>query len=114
MDLAHLYNVATIENILITEQDVLDQLSNINVNKLPGPDVVTPLKQLSSSICKPLVKLFNKSLELKYLPYIWKQANVTPVLKGKGSADTVDNYRPISLTSAICKCMEKIMFKIHL
>ena len=52
-------SVATIENILITEQDVLDQFSNLNVNKPPGPDGVTPklLKQLSSSICKPLVKL---------------------------------------------------------
>ena len=48
-------HVATIENILITEQDVLDQLSNLNVNQPPGPDGVTPklLKQLSSSICKP-------------------------------------------------------------
>ena len=45
--------VATIENILITEQDVLDQLSNLNINKPLGPDGVTPklLKQISSSIC---------------------------------------------------------------
>ena len=43
-------------NILITEQDVLYQLSNLNVNKPHGPDGVTPklLKQLSYSICKPL------------------------------------------------------------
>ena len=49
--------VATIEDILITEQDVLDQLSNLNVNKPIGQDGLTPklLKQLSSSICKPLV-----------------------------------------------------------
>ena len=32
------------------------------------------------------------------------------VFKGKGSADIVDNYRPISVTSAICKIMEKIVF----
>ena len=37
--------------------------------------------------------------------------NVTPVFKGKGIAYTVDNYRSISLTSAICKIMEKIIFK---
>ena len=99
--------------LLFTEQDVLDQLNNLNVNKPPGPYCVTPelLKQLSSSICKPLVKRFNKSLELKCLSYIRKQANVTPVFKGKSSADTVDNYRPVSFTSAICKIMEKIIFK---
>ena len=33
-----------------------------------------------------------------------------PCFKGEGSADTVDNYRPFSLTSAICKIMEKNIF----
>ena len=105
--------VATIENILITEQDVLDQLSNLNVNKPSGPDLTLKLlKQLSSSICKTLVKFFNKSLEpIKCLPFIRKQANVTPIFKGKGSEDIIHNYRPISLTSAICKIMVKIIFK---
>ena len=89
---------------------MLDQLNILNVNNPPGPDSVTPklLKQISSSICKPLVKLYNKLLELKCLSYI------TPVFKGKGSADTVDNISlsiSISLTSAICKIMEKIIFK---
>ena len=74
--------VATTENIFITEQDVLDQLSNLNVNKPPDPDGVTPklLKLLSSSICKPLIKLFNKSLKLKCLPYIWKKNKCNPCI----------------------------------
>lgn len=63
--------------ILITEPDVLDQLRNLNVNKNPDPDGITPkiIKLTSSAICKPLVKLFDKSLELKFMPNIWKQAN---------------------------------------
>ena len=72
------------------------------------------LKQLSSSICKTLVKFFNKSLEpIKCLPFLRKQANVTPIFKGKGSEDVIHNYRPISLTSAICKIMVKIILNTY-
>ena len=103
----------TIENIFFNEQEVADQLSTLDSSKPPGPDGVTPriLKQINTSISKPLVSLFNKSLKLRCLPNIWKKANVTPVFKGKGDPDMVNNYRPISLTSTICKIMEKIIFK---
>ena len=37
-------------------------------------------------------------------------ANVTPIFK-KGSKKKVENCRPISLTSNICKIMEKIITK---
>ena len=61
-----------------------------------------------------MVKFFNKSLEpIKCLPFIRKQANVTPIFKGKGSEDVIHNYRPISLTSAICKIMVKIILNTY-
>lgn len=49
----------------------------------------------------------------KCLPYIWKQANVTPIFKNNGGFDEPSSYRPISLTSSFCKItsMEKILFK---
>lgn len=37
------------------------------------------------------------------LPYIRKQANVTPMFKNKGGFDVPSSYRPISLTSSFCK-----------
>ena len=40
------------------------------------------------------------------IPQIWKIANVTPLHK-KGSKNDVKNYHPISLTSILCKIMEK-------
>ena len=40
------------------------------------------------------------------LPEQWKQANLTPVSKS-GKKDRVKNYRPISVTSIICRAMEK-------
>ena len=42
------------------------------------------------------------------LPENWKKANVTPLHK-KGPKNQVENYRPISLTSIVCKTMEKII-----
>ena len=37
-----------------------------------------------------------------YVPDDWRTANITPIFK-KGSKSYVGNYRPVSLTSVICK-----------
>ena len=65
------------------------------------------LKELSNELFEPLFLLFSKSLIDGVLPKIWKEAHVTPVnKKGKCSPG---NYRPISLTSVICKTLEKLI-----
>ena len=48
------------------------------------------------------------SLQLKQVPSDWKYANVTPIFK-KGDKSDPGNYRPISLTSQICKVLESII-----
>ena len=40
----------------------------------------------------------------------WKTAYICPVHK-KGARDQVTNYRPISLTSSMCRLMEKILLE---
>ena len=82
-------------------------------SKPPGADGVSPkiLKEITSSISSPLTKLFNLSLQLKQLSDVWKEALITPIFKSKGSAQDITNYRPISITSVICKVLEKIIFK---
>ena len=59
-------------------------------------------------ISTPLVKLFNLSLEEGIIPSEWKEANITPLFK-KGSRDKPDNYRPVSLTSVLCKLFETLI-----
>lgn len=49
------------------------------------------------------------SLEEGKLPNDWKEAAVTLIYKSGDKTDP-KNYRPISLTSVICKCMEGIFF----
>ena len=45
---------------------------------------------------------------MEQIPSAWKTGNITPIHK-KGSKARVENYRPISLTSVVSKCMEKII-----
>ena len=44
-------------------------------------------------------------METMSIPNSWRLANITPLHK-KGPKRTVSNYRPISLTSVVCKTME--------
>ena len=52
--------------------------------------------------------IFRKSLDSGAVPRDWKTANVTPLFK-KGSRHQVSNYRPVSLTSQICKVAESVL-----
>ena len=49
--------------------------------------------------------LFDKTLEHGIIPSDWKLAEVRPIFK-KGKKDNPGNYRPVSLTSIICKIFE--------
>ena len=42
------------------------------------------------------------------VPLEWKKANITPLFN-KGSRNKSENYRPVSLTSMICKLLERLI-----
>ena len=52
--------------------------------------------------------MFNRSLQEGIVPLAWKEANIVPLFK-KGSRNKSVNYRPVSLTSVICKLLETII-----
>ena len=60
-------------------------------------------------IAKPLAILFNKSLEHAKIPDDWRLSNVSPIYKQKGSKSQPGNYRHVSLTSNVCKLMERVV-----
>ena len=100
----------TLDNINCTLDDVAKGLQKLNVNKACGPDKLYPriLKELSDVITKPLHIIFNKTLKEGRVPNDWKLANVTPIFK-KGSRNIRSNYRPVSLTSVVCRILESII-----
>ena len=91
-------------------QDVIDILKNLNIQKSPGPDAIHPavLKECRDELANPLYNLFQASLVTGKIPFDWKTGHISPIFK-KGDQTLAENYRPISLTSVVCKCMEKIV-----
>ena len=63
---------------------------------------------IAEAITVPLTIIFKKTLESGEVPLDWKMANVTAIFK-KGSRKKPENYRPVSLTSHIGKCFERII-----
>ncbi|MCP3679704.1 MAG: reverse transcriptase family protein, partial [Gammaproteobacteria bacterium] len=103
-------NEKALSDIVISESDVLNAINKLKINKTPGPDRISPrvLKQIKCEISRPLAQIFNTSLRTGTVPKDWKIANVTPIFK-KGNKSHPGNYRPISLTSVVCKLLETII-----
>jgi exonuclease III len=100
----------TISTAEITPDEVKKKLQHLKPNKSPGPDHHHPhvFKEAADSLAKPLSIIFNKSLNESTLPGNWKQANISPIFK-KGDKNLPSNYRPVSLTSIVCKVLEMLI-----
>ena len=66
------------------------------------------LIESKSQLKTPLTILYKKCIAEGTLPSEWKDAHETPIYK-KGKKELSNNYRPISLTSIVCKGLEKII-----
>ena len=96
--------------VVITVPMVEKRLKNLDANKSAGPNGIHPrlLKETATKISPTLCHLFQFSLDCRVVPSQWKTAYVTPILK-KDDQYKAENYRPISLTSADTKVLERIV-----
>lgn len=97
-------------SVVINKSTVSKAIKSLKASNSCGPDNISVklLQNTNNSISDPLAILFRKSLAEGYVPQDWRDAHVVPIFK-KGAKSKPSNYRPISLTSVICRLLETIL-----
>ena len=97
-------------NKLFTLKELKTALEKAH-DSCPGSDKVHYqfLKHLPFTSISILLDIFNDVWQSGDFPSSWKEALVIPIPKpGKDSSDP-NNYRPIALTSCLCKTLERMV-----
>ena len=91
----------------ITRKQVLKILKNLKPNKAAGIDKMLPriLREIAEEIADIITSIFNDSINNSEIPGDWLRAIITIIFK-KGKKSLAGNYRPVSLTCILCKCIE--------
>ena len=78
-----------------------------------SPDGFSPifLKNLANALAIPFQLLFESSFLTGSIPSDWKISVILPIHK-RGNRSQVSNYRPVALTSIICKVMESMIVDV--
>ena len=111
-------NLTTITQMVMTpvsELEVVNVLHSLKPKDSVGYDGISIkiLKHCARVIIKPLTHILNCSLMSGICPDRCKFAIVRPIHK-KGKLDELNNYRPISLLTAISKILETLEpFRTH-
>ena len=97
-------------HITVSKENIKKRLMQLKISRAQGPDQLHPrlLKELSEEISLLLEIILIQSLKQGCLPKIWKVREISAIFK-KGNRRAAGNYRPVSLTSILCKTLESIV-----
>lgn len=100
-----------IQNFTITE--VKKEIKHLKSKKSPGYDLIVGevLKHLPHRAIAKLTSLYNAAIHYKYIPSVWKVAEIKMILKPGKNPTEPSSYRPISLLPVIGKLFEKVLSK---
>ncbi|KAG8340485.1 reverse transcriptase (RNA-dependent DNA polymerase) [Trypanosoma vivax] len=95
----------------ITEAGPDVAVRELSSGTAPGDDVIhcEELKQLGRVSRRCILRLFNYSLCAGHVPAKWRHGIIVPLLKPNGPATSMASFRPVTLTSTLCKLMEPIV-----
>ena len=96
----------------VTKEEVLKEIGNLDTTKSSqDTDIPTKvIKQNSDIFASFICKTFNNMVDSSTFPAALKLAHITPAFK-KGSKNSKENYRPISILPNISKIYERCMYK---
>ena len=104
-----------VEDLVVSVDDVLAELESLDITKADGPDKISAkfLYSCRNVIAAPLCSVFNLSIQQGVVPQDWKHGIIEPIYKGAkaGPRNSPECYRSISLTSQVCKVLERIIKK---
>eukprot|EP00660_Eupelagonema_oceanica_P019375 gene19375-biopygen33845 len=97
----------------VNDEDVLTALRQARSTHSVGIDEVpmSVLKRLGDGIAPYITVLANAIIAAHWWPPAWKQAEVHPLWKKKGSKNDPATYRPISLLPAVARIVERLIAK---
>ena len=76
-----------------------------------GPDLIhySFLRHLTLAAREELLKLFNTIWTRNTFPQAWRKSFIIPIHKSGKPRENVSSYRPIQLTSCLCKTLERMI-----
>ena len=92
------------------QQDIEKELKKVKLSATPVPDGLPGviLKNCAENIALPLAALFNLFLKNGKVPSVFREGYVIPLPKKAPYSDP-GNYRPITITSQVCRVNERII-----
>ena len=101
------------ESNKITLKELNDTINKLPKRKAAGVDNILyeHITNLPETARTQLLQIYNLSLQTGTIPDRWKLSKIKMVPKPKKPLAHASSYRPISLTSNIAKCLEKIILK---
>ncbi|KAK3509541.1 hypothetical protein QTP70_001400 [Hemibagrus guttatus] len=103
-------NANTKNAFINSEHDVRRAFSRVNTRKAAGPDGISGrvLRACADQLTPVFTEIFNLSLIQSVIPTCFKEPIIVPVPK-KTHPASLNDYRPVALTSVVMKCLERLI-----
>lgn len=95
---------------ITVDRDTVAKMFRHTKSKSPGPDDICgkTLRTCADQLCDIFQNIFNLSLIQQKVPKIWKHSTIVPIAKCN-RPKTLNDFRPVALTSLVMKVLEKII-----